>query len=42
VVALLPTDDPSTLTAGELTTTGTVLVRRWAEDGALDSVRKKG
>jgi hypothetical protein len=32
---LLPTDDEATLTAGDLETTGAVLIRRWANDGTM-------
>jgi hypothetical protein len=31
---LLPTDDSATLTAGELETTGRLLIRRLATDGS--------
>lgn len=34
IVALLPTDDSATLTAGELETTGRLLIRRLATDGS--------
>ena len=34
VVALLPADDSQSLAAGELTTTGKIVIRRWAKDGS--------
>ena len=35
VVALLPTDSQTALSAGDLTSTGAVAVRRWAADGSV-------
>jgi len=35
VAALLPTDDEATLTAGDLTTTGKILVQRRGKDGSI-------